>query len=141
MTKSGHPRNFITNKSARIAIVCKDREDGKGYMNESLIFRTDLAAPVISISRATYGFLKDPRFVVDVTLEVQAQVVDRKLRIPTDMPLDKIFVKDPCPGIRKQLKVEYVTRGFIGAVRVREVNDGWISNVELGYPPVPLEDA
>ena len=28
----------------------------------------------------------------------------------------------------------------MGAVRVREVGDGWISNVELGYPPVPLED-
>ena len=56
------------------------------------------------------------------------------------MPLDKIVSKDPCPGIRKQLRVEYVTRGFMGAVRVREVGDGWISNVELGYPPVPLED-
>jgi len=74
MTKSGHPRNFITNKSARFAIVCKDMADGRGVMGESIEFRTDLAAPVISISRATYGYLKDPRFVVDATLELQAQV-------------------------------------------------------------------
>ena len=73
-TKSGHPRNFITNKSARFAIVCKDMPDGRGVMGESIEFRTDLAAPVISITRATYGYLKDPRFVVDATPELQAQV-------------------------------------------------------------------
>ena len=141
MTASGHPRNFITNKSNRFIIVCQDQPDGKGVMAETVEFTTDLAAPVISITRATYGFLKDPRFTVDVTTEIQARVVDRKLRIPTDLPLDKIFSKDPSPGIRKQLKVEYVTRGFVGAVRVREVKDQFVSSVELGYPPVPLEDA
>lgn len=111
-------------------------------------------------------------------MEVQNQVQDRKLKITTEQPLDKIFSKvcatycdeslyrfcvfipdhvlqyptltthpasnprqDPSPGIRKQLKVEYVTRGFTGAVRVREINDALVSNVELGYPPVPLEDS
>ena len=147
MTASGHPRNFITNKSAKIIIPVDDVEGGhgrgisKGKMEESLHFHTDMAAPVIHISRATYGILDDASRVVDVTLEVQSMVEGRKLHIGTDVDLTKAFSKDPCPGMRKQLRIAYVTRGFVGAVRVRERNDLFVTTIELGYPAVPGEDS
>ena len=50
MTSSGHPRNFITNKSSKILIPVGDVAGGaagtlKGEMEESLDFHTDMAAP------------------------------------------------------------------------------------------------
>lgn len=146
MTSSGHPRNFITNKSAKILIPVGDVAGGaagtlKGEMEESLDFHTDMAAPVVHISRATYGILDDSSRVVDVTLEVQSMVEGRKLHIGTDVDLTKAFSKDPCPGMRKKLRIAYVTRGFIGAVRVRERNDLFATTIELGYPAVAGEDS
>lgn len=146
MTASGHPRNFITNKSAKIIIPVGDVEGGsggptKGVMEESLHFHTDMAAPVIHVTRATYGILNDASRVVDVTLEVQSMVQGRKLHLGTELDLTRAFSKDPCPGMRKQLRIAYVTRGFIGAVRVRERNDLFVTTIELGYPAVPGEDS
>ncbi|MEC8392495.1 MAG: hypothetical protein VXZ58_06420, partial [Actinomycetota bacterium] len=146
MTSSGHPRNFITNKSAKVIIPVDDVKlpqggPAKGFMEESLNFHTDLAAPTIHITRATYGILSDASRVVDVTLEVQSMVEGRKLHIGTEIDLTEKFSKDPCPGMRKQLRIAYVTRGFVGAVRVRERNDLFVTTVELGYPAVPGEDS
>jgi hypothetical protein len=146
MTGSGHPRNFITNKSGKYCIAVKD-VPGQGYartaagrLRETLKFHTDQAAPTIHITRATYGVLDDPERVVDVTLEVQDMVEGKMLHIGTDVDLVSVFSKDPCPGMRKQLRINYVTRGFIGQTRVRELNDCFITNIELGYPPVPEAD-
>ena len=95
---------------------------------------------VVHISRAPFGLLDASR-VVDVTLEVQSMVEGRKLHFGTDVDLTKAFSKDPCPGMRKKLRVSYVTRGFIGAVRVRERNDLFVTTIELGYPAVAGEDS
>ena len=146
MTSSGHPRNFITNKSAKFCVAVQEIKDeglggtAKGKLRETVRFSTDLSAPVIHITRATYGILDDPLRVIDCSLEVQSMVKGRMLHIGTEVNLTKAFSKDPCPGMRKQLRVEYVTRGFIGQVRVREKDDVFITNVELGYPPVPMAD-
>ena len=78
---------------------------------------------------------------MDVTLEVQSMVEGRKLHIGTDVDLTKSFSKDPCPGMRKKLRIAYVTRGFIGAIRVRERNDLFVTTIELGYPAVAGEDS
>jgi hypothetical protein len=147
MTASGHPRNFITNKSGKFCIAVSDIE-GRGHssklafgkLRESLVFKTDQAAPTIFITRATYGILRDPQRVVDVTLEVQNLVKGKMLHIGTEVDLNEEFSKDPCPGMRKQLRICYVTRGYLGAVRVREQNDLFITNIELGYPPVAEAD-
>ena len=53
--------------------------------------------------------------------------------------LDGMF-GDPCIGVRKVLKIRYVTRGFTGAVRVREHNDCAVAAVELGFPPASLNN-
>ncbi len=146
MTASGHPRNFITNKSGKFCIAVKDIA-GQGHggtawgkLRETLTFKTDQTAPTIHITRATYGVLSDPERVVDVTLEVQTMVVGKVLHISPELDLVSAFSKDPCPGMRKQLRICYVTRGFVGQTRVRELNDQFITNVELGYPPVPEAD-
>ncbi len=147
MTGSGHPRNFITNKSAKFCVAVKD-VPGKGHsstlafgqLRETLCFKTDQAAPTIHITRATYGVLSDPERLVDVTLEVQSMVKGKILHIGTDVDLTSAFSKDPCPGMRKQLRVCYVTRGFVGNVRVAEKDDLFITNIELGYPPVAEAD-
>ena len=147
MTASGHPRNFITNKSGKFCIAVRDIEGAGhsaqlpyGRLRETLLFQTNQSAPTIFITRATYGILSDPQRVVDVTLEVQTMVRGKILHIGPEVDLDAAFSKDPCPGMRKQLRICYVTRGFIGAVRVREKEDLFITNVELGYPPVAEAD-
>eukprot|EP01034_Spumella_vulgaris_P024631 gene24631-30999_t len=114
-------------------------------MAESLTFRTDNASPIIIVTKATYGEFNpiNPRDVsrmVDVTSEIQNQVRGRELVIDTDRNLNKMFLIDPSPGKRKQLRVEYVTRGFTGNLRVREKDDCLVAGIELGYPPVPPPD-
>ena len=59
--------------------------------------------------------------------------------ILTSVNLDGMF-GDPCIGVRKVLKINYVTRGFTGAVRVREQNDCAVASVELGFPPASLNN-
>ncbi len=47
---------------------------------------------------------------------------------------------DPCPGVPKYLRVEYVALGFKGSMRVREKEDCLIAALELGYPPLAAPD-
>ena len=47
---------------------------------------------------------------------------------------------DPCPGTRKTLTVEYVTRGFNGNLRIREKDGYLVAALELGYAPLPPRD-
>ena len=54
--------------------------------------------------------------------------------------MDKLFT-NPGRGLRKQLKIDYMTRGFSGSIRIREKNDLLVATVELGYPPLaPVVD-
>lgn len=56
------------------------------------------------------------------------------------MNLTEIF-GDPCFGVNKILRIYYQTRGFTGAIRVREKDGTLIAGVELGFPPeVPDDD-
>jgi hypothetical protein len=56
------------------------------------------------------------------------------------MDLTALF-GDPCFGVNKVLKIYYQTRGFTGAVRVREREGTLVAAVELGFPPeVPPDD-
>ncbi len=120
MTDTGHNRNFITIKKNRFNILVKDDDEtGAGRMQENLEFRTDNASPIIIVTKATYGEMmpQNPRDVsrmIDVTTEMQNTVVGRNLILDTDVDLNKKFMIDPSPGKRKQLKIEYVTRGFTG---------------------------
>ena len=105
-------------------------------------FRTDNASPIIIVTRATYGDIDcgDVSKIIDVTLDLQAQVKDRTLVLEREVNLNKLFRRDPSPGKRKQLHVAYLTRGFTGNLRVREKDDCLVASVELGYPPVPPPD-
>ena len=54
--------------------------------------------------------------------------------------MDKIFT-NPCRGLQKHLKINYMTRGFSGSIRIREKDDLLVATVELGYPPIkPVDD-
>ena len=77
---------------------------------------------------------------VDVTMELQALVTGRLLRVCQDVNLDKVFSKDPAQGLRKQLHFSYTTLGFRGNLRVRERDDYFVAGIQLGYPPVPPRD-
>lgn len=112
----------------------------RGVMQESLDFQTDYVAPLIIIKRATYGELHNLNNCIDVTRDIQYMARGRNLEITRDMNLNEIFHKDPCPGRRKQLKIEYIMRGFTGNLRVREKDDCLVANIELGYPPLPPPD-
>jgi hypothetical protein len=50
------------------------------------------------------------------------------------LDLEKTF-GDPCLGVRKVLKIYYCTRGFQGAIRVREKNGLLVAPVEIGFEP------
>ena len=69
-------------------------------MRESLDFHTDVAQPVIMITRATYGELHgtDTSKIIDVTNDIQAQVQGRVLVIEREVNLNKLFHWDPSPG-------------------------------------------
>ena len=121
-------------------VVADEGHTGFGRLQETLEFKTDLAWPIVQIRNATYGFLADTSRVIDVTLEVQSKVKGRILSIGKEEDLHRLFSKDPCPGIRKQLRVQYITRGFTGNIRVREKNDTLIAGIDLGYPPLPPAD-
>ena len=120
MTDTGHNRNFITIKKKRFNILVRDEEvTGKGIMLENLEFFTDNASPIIIVTKATYGEinqsnLRDVSKMIDVTTEMQNTVIGRNLILDTDVDLNKKFLIDPSPGKRKQLRVEYITRGFTG---------------------------
>jgi hypothetical protein len=77
MTSSGHPRNCITNKTARIVVAVHDNRAGKGIMSDDINFYTEVSSPIIKIERATYGYFEDLTKVVDVTCEIQAMVTSR----------------------------------------------------------------
>jgi hypothetical protein len=144
MMDTGYSRNFITVKKARYNIIVDDDPvTGAGIMRESLEFRTDVAQPVIIITRATYGEMSahDTSKIIDVTNDIQAQVQGRELIIERDVNLNKLFHWDPSPGKRKHLNIQYLTKGFTGNVRVREKSDCLVATIELGYPPrAPPDD-
>ena len=143
MMDTGYTRNFITVKMSRYNIVVDyDPVTGAGVMRESLDFKTELGMPVIIITRATYGEMSanDTSKIIDVTNDIQAQVVGRSLTIEREVNLNKLFHWDPSPGKRKHLKIHYLTKGFTGNVRVREKEDCLVAGIELGYPPVAPPD-
>lgn len=146
MTDTGYTRNFITIKRERFNIlVVDDPVTGQGIMQEKIDFQTDNASPVIVITKATYGEVnpldkRDVSRMIDVTGVVQNLVEGRQLIIDTSVNLNELFYVDPSPGKRKQLRVEYMTRGFTGNLRVREKDDLLATAIELGYPPVAPPD-
>ena len=134
-----HDRNFIMGKQTKFIIPVADDLTGKGIMQESLLFNTNNVLPLMRINRAMYGNPRDMKQLIDVTVEVQNLVNGRLLRIGTNVDLLKLF-GDPCPGVPKFLRVEYVALGFVGCMRVREKDDTLVAALELGYPPIADDD-
>jgi len=132
MTPSGFPRNLILGKNSRFNILTS--ADGK--LEEDLIFETYNASPLIVVTKALYGHPTDLTRCIDVSAITQKFVVGRTFTIDPEINLDELF-SNPCPGAKKNLVVEYVTRGFQGSIRVRERNNCLGACLELGYPPIP----
>ena len=55
-------------------------------------------------------------------------------------PVTAQIFGDPCPGVRKSLRVQYITRGFNGNLRIRERGGHLVAALELGYAPLPPRD-
>jgi hypothetical protein len=45
---------------------------------------------------------------------------------------------DPCRGVRKELSISYLSRGFAGCVRVAAKAGYVTANITLGFPPAML---
>lgn len=143
MTASGHPRNFITSKTARFVVPVRDgKHPGESVLLETIQFSTDFAAPIIRIEKAIFGYFKEITKTVDVTAEIQAMVTGRMLKIERSVDLCQALRCDPCPGIRKQLKIDYTTRGFSGNLRVKVnlATDCLAATISVGYPPCAPRD-
>jgi hypothetical protein len=139
VTESGYPRNFIMGKQMKFMIPVQDDMSGHGIMQESLTFNTNNVLPLMRINRAMYGNPRDLKQLIDVTVECQNLVSGRFLKISTKQDLFKLF-GDPCAGVPKYLRVEYVALGFKGSMRVRERDDLLVAALELGYPPAAEAD-
>jgi len=134
---------MILGKNSRFNIVAHDNEKGvdptTSSLEEDLVFSTYAASPLIVVTKGLYGHPTDLKRNIDVTSQIQLFVKGRSLIIPKEIDLDELL-QNPCPGVKKTLRVEYVTRGFQGTIRVREKNDYLSAALELGYPPLPPDD-
>jgi hypothetical protein len=139
-TSGGNPRNFIMSASRYFCIEIIDDKYSRGILQESPEFQMTFSSPLIQVTRATYGLLNDSTKVIDVTPEVQNFVKGRVLRIDGEVKLDEVFPYDPAPGIRKQLRIDYCTKGFAGNLRVREKKGFLSAAMELGFQPIPPRD-
>lgn len=140
MTPSGYPRNMILGRESKFNIIAEDDKGSKtSSLGESLVFSTYAANPLIVITNALYGHPTDLVRNIDVTAQIQEFVKGRSLVVPKEVNLDELL-QNPCPGVKKRLYIEYVTRGFQGCIRVREKDDFLIAALELGYPPIPPSD-
>ena len=75
MTPSGYPRNVILGKESRFNIIAADGPDGKGILEEELVFETYNSSPLIVITNALYGHPSDLKRNIDVTTIVQEYVL------------------------------------------------------------------
>jgi len=119
----GNPLNFITGRPSHFLIPVKDDEFGRGRLAESLLFRCNNVMPIIRINSAAYGNLKDMSRLIDVTPEIAGLVKGRELLLAKDVNLVDLFIRDPCPGQQKQLRVDYTVTGFQGNLRLKVVVD------------------
>lgn len=123
---------WTSQKAERFLIVVSDDpKTGQGCMAESLRFETNYAAPIVQITKALYGDFSDTARLMDVTLDIQRSVREGVLHISKKDDLLALFGHDPCPGLRKQLRVDYTTRGFVGNMRVREKNNLLVAGIRL----------
>ena len=138
----GNPLNFITGRPSRFLIPVKDDEFGHGVLSESIVFRCNNVTPIIRVNSAAYGNLKDVTRLIDVTPEVQGLVTGRELLLDTHVNLGELFIRDPCPGQQKQLRVDYTVTGFQGNLRLKVgiKDDRLVAGLELGFPPAVPPD-
>lgn len=138
----GNPLNFITGRPSRFLIPVKDDEFGHGRMAESLLFRCNNVMPIIRVNSAVYGNLKDVTRMIDVTPEIQGLVTGRELLLDKHVNLVDLFIRDPCPGQQKQLRVDYTVTGFQGNLRLKVgiKDDRMVAGLELGFPPAVPPD-
>ena len=141
LTRGGSFCNYISATFQRFLIAVNDDVSGRGIMESSLNFSAKLAFPPVLVRNAVYGNLSVMAQAVDVTPEVQGMVTSHGLRIPKSLTLESVL-ENPCPGFcKKELRIDYTTRGFIGCVRLREKNDHLIGSLQLGYrTEVPADD-
>ena len=121
------------------ALLNKGEELMTSRMDESVHFETYNGAPMVSVTRALYGHPTDLQKTFSVQNQVQNMVQGRQMVFDPKTKLNELF-GDPCPGTRKALKVEYVTRGFTGNLRIREKDGYLVAALELGYAPLPPRD-
>ena len=66
--------------------------------------------------------------MIDVTPEIAGLVKGRELLLEKNVNLVDLFIRDPCPGQQKQLRVDYTVTGFQGNLRlkVRDRQTEWL---------------
>eukprot|EP00596_Hydrurales_sp_CCMP1899_P008561 CAMPEP_0119039548 /NCGR_PEP_ID=MMETSP1177-20130426/9102_1 /TAXON_ID=2985 /ORGANISM="Ochromonas sp, Strain CCMP1899" /LENGTH=658 /DNA_ID=CAMNT_0007003575 /DNA_START=256 /DNA_END=2232 /DNA_ORIENTATION=+ len=141
-TSAGDPLNFISGKNAHYLITVMDKGDSVDRLNEDLSFYAETATPIININKASYGNFDNMSQLTDATTELQMMVKNRALNFKTAFNLSEIFSTDPCPGLQKQLKVNYSVLGFQGRLRIRcdLESDCLVGGLELGYTPINPPD-
>lgn len=139
ITIFGFPKNVLMQQRMHMTVQVLDDEDGKGVLTTDFEVRSSPSMPLLQIERALYESVTDRKKSADITPQLQAFVKGRTLFISKTANLNMMF-GDPCPGVRKQLAVFYVVRGYKGCVRVRERDNKLMAKIELGYPPTPPPD-
>ena len=143
LTRSGYPRNYIRGQDGRVTVEAENDDYGRAYLETTILLGAPPTLPVLEVRRATYGHCTDLTKMFDVTQEVR-KIADAqggfRLDITPDDDLERLF-RDPCPGIRKQLKIGYMVRGFSGTLRLDEHPMNHLrASLRIGYPPDAAED-
>ena len=123
---------------------------GRGMVVTRLVEPIDITVPTVNpvmhINHAIYGHHTNTRKMSDVTSEMKNLVEEQgrnKFTINKEDSLHALFNVDPCRGLRKRLRIGYVSRGLSGAMRIPvAVIDGHSklhTDIFIGYPKAPME--
>ncbi|CAM9967797.1 unnamed protein product [Ectocarpus sp. 4 AP-2014] len=96
----------------------------------TLYWDTPLGLGPFRVVAASYGHPRDPKLAIDVRRQLQARVgVSDRLDIRRGESLTD-WLGNPCPGVRKVLRVRYVSLEGVAKGRRREV---WLQESEEGH--------
>lgn len=133
ITTTGYLRNFITRRCGRV----RTSVTVEGAFDSPISVVAQPVLPALNISRASFGHPTDLHKLFDVTDGIGILCIRQggnTLKVPRSFDLVKAF-GEPCPGVRKMLKVNYDIRGMAGRLNFAEKNGKVAGRIQLGYPP------
>ena len=104
-------------------------------LQETVLVHAPRSLPLLYASRAMYGHVYDPKIAFDVSSIINNRISSlggHQLFIDDCEDLNQLF-GDPCHGVRKKLWVSIIVRGFVGLMKVEDVDGHPQASIQIGY--------